>query len=404
MSEEALRRLEAVLGPHVVTSGDGGTVIVTPRTEEAVALACREARQAGWRIRIEGRRTWLVDDAPADMVLRLEGLGNVQAVSAADQVATVQAGVAMADLSERLAEDGMWLALDPPGRPERTLGSVVATGTSGPLRARFGPVRDHVLGCRVVTADGRLIESGGRVMKNVAGFDLTKLQVGGFGGFGIITAVHLRLRTLPKADTTLVARGTRDELTAAAREVTAAGIDVAALELLSPTAAAEPEWLLAARILGAEALVQSETPRLDADTEAVWESLPTDRATRLWRMVRDSANAAPVSFRLGVLADGLDEALDRLTHDLEDGLVTAGAAAGGLRWTGVASPEQLLALRHVMAQREIPMTLERAPWHLRHRVGHFGAYREGVGQVVDRLRTTFDPDLQLSIALERGDG
>src|SRR6185436_8983503 len=156
-----------------------------------------------------------------------------------DLVATVQAGTPIESLRRRLADEGMWLAIDPPGRPERTLGSVVATATAGPLRHGFGPVRDHVLGCTVATGDGRLVNAGGRVVKNVAGYDLTKLQVGGFGGFGIIAEVHLRLRALPRADVTLLARGPRDELTSGARELLASHLLPGALELLSPALAAE---------------------------------------------------------------------------------------------------------------------------------------------------------------------
>jgi len=249
-----------------------------------------------------------------------------------------------------------------------------------------------------------LVEAGGQVVKNVAGFDLTKLQVGGFGGFGIITTVHLRLRTLPRADATVVARGSRDELTAAGRAIHEAGVEVAALELLSPTVAAEPDWVLAARVVGSEALVQSEVPRLSAASEVTWERYSGERGAALWDLVAGAPNAGPLSFRLGVLVNGLDETLDLLTHDLEDGLITAGATSGGLRWTGSADAEKLQGVRHALAQREIPMTLERAPWTIRESVGHFGAYREGVGRIVGRLRRTFDPDNQLRVALERDDG
>jgi hypothetical protein len=110
--------------------------------------------------------------------------------------------------------------------------------------------------------------------------------------------------------------------------------------------------------------------------------------------------AAPVSFRLGVLIDGLDQTIDTLTQDLDDGLITAGATSGGLRWTGTATAEQLKAIRYAMAQQEIPLTLERAPWQVRSLVGHFGAYREGVSPLVERLRHTFDPANQLSVALD----
>src|SRR4029450_1991545 len=106
-----------------------------------------------------------------------------------------------------------------PGRPDRTVGSMVASATAGPLRQGFGAVRDHILGCTVATRHGRLVKAGGRVVKNVAGYDLTKLQVGGFGGFGIIAELHLRLRALPRADVTLVAHGARDALSSAARDL-----------------------------------------------------------------------------------------------------------------------------------------------------------------------------------------
>jgi hypothetical protein len=101
-----------------------------------------------------------------------------------------------------------------------------------------------------------------------------------------------------------------------------------------------------------------------------------------------------------VLGDGVDETIDLLAHDLDEGLVSAGAGQGMIRWTGDTTPERLRALRRAAAAREIPMTLERAPWPIRRALGHFGAYREGVGKIVGRLRHTFDPGQCLNVALE----
>lgn len=402
MNDPPLKRLRTLLGPEDVTQDGDGTTRVTPDSAEAVRLVCRLATEEGWRIRVEGRGSWTPADAPADLVVSTAGLDAVVSVSAADLVATVQAGVPFDLLRHALAEAGMWLALDPPGRAERTVGSVVATATAGPLRTRFGPVRDHLLGCTVVTADGRVVTAGGQVVKNVAGFDLTKLQVGGFGGFGVITEVHLRLRALPRADATLMAQGSRDVLTAAGRDLLAAEVEIAALELLSPAVAAAPEWVLAARVLGTEALVQSEVPRVTG-AALPWERLDHDRSATLWNLVAGSALSGPISLRLGVLVDGIDEMIDRLAHDLDEGLITAGAAAGDLRWTGDATVQQLRAFRRTLALQEIPVTLERAPWRLRHAVGHFGAYREGVGRVVDEIRRAFDPRGCLAVALDGTD-
>jgi len=400
MSETVAARLRALLGTGGVERDPDGLPRATPDSAEALSLVCRLAHDEGWKVRIEGQGTWLPADAPADLGVSTRALDQVLSVSPADLVATVQAGTPFEALRRRLAEDGMWLALDPPGRPERSLGSIVATGTSGPLRHGFGPVRDHVLGCAVATGDGRLVKAGGRVVKNVAGYDLTKLQVGGFGGFGIITELHLRLRALPRADITLIARGARDTLSSAARDLVAAQILPSALELLSPALAAEAEWVLAARFLGTDAAVQSDIRRLHSEGEIAWAPVPTERTAAFWSTVARGSLAGPITFRLGVLGNGVDDTIDLLAHDLDEGLVSAGPGSGMIRWTGEASVERLRAVRRAAASREIPMTLERAPWSLRRALGHFGAYREGVGQLVGRLRDSFDPGQCLSVALE----
>jgi glycolate oxidase FAD binding subunit len=403
VSDQIFTRLRALLGTTGVERDNQGVPRATPETSDALSLVCRLAHDEGWKIRVEGRGTWLAPDAPADLVVSTRGLEEVVSVSPADLVATVQAGTPMEVLRRRLADYGMWLALDPPGRPERSIGSVIATATAGPLRHGFGPVRDHVLGCSVATGDGRLVNAGGKVVKNVAGYDLTKLQVGGFGGFGIIAEVHLRLRALPRADVTLIARGTRDALTSSARDLVSANLLPAALELLSPALAAEAEWILAARFVGTEAAVQADVRRLGSQGDLSWVQLPAERTAAFWSVAARGSLGGPVTLRLGVLGDGVDEAIDLLAHELDEGLVSAGAGQGMIRWTGDAQLERLRALRRAAASREIPMTLERAPWPLRRALGHFGAYREGVGKIVGRLRGTFDPGQCLNVALEGAD-
>ncbi len=393
-------RLKALLGPGAVERDPDNVPRVTPDGTDALALVCRLAHDEGWKIRIEGRATWQPPDAPADLAVSTRALDDVVSVSPADLVATVQAGAPMDAVRRRLAEQGMWLALDPPGRVERSIGSVVATGTAGPLRHAFGPVRDHVLGCTAVTGDGRTVRAGGRVVKNVAGYDLTKLQVGGFGGFGIVTELHLRLRALPRADVTVLARGERDPLTAAARDLIEARLAPVALELLSPALAGESRWVLAARFMGVEAAVRGELRRLAAESRIGWEELAPDRSAAFWALVGRGALSGPVTLRLGVLPAGLDDVLDLLQGELDLGLVSAGAGSGSLRWSGEAPVERLRALRRLCAAREIPLTLERAPWGMRRALGHFGSYREGVAQLAGRLRTTFDPAQCFQVALD----
>ena len=400
MSDAIFTRLRALLGTTGVERDGDGVPRATPDTPDALTLVCRLAHEEGWKIRVEGRGTWLPSDAPADLAVSTRGLEQIVSVSPADLVATVQAGSSLDALRRRLADYGMWLAIDPPGRPERSIGSVLATATAGPLRQGFGPVRDHVLGCTIATGDGRLVNAGGRVVKNVAGYDLTKLQVGGFGGFGIIAEIHLRLRALPRADVTLLARGARDDLTAGARELIAGHVLPGALELLSPALAADADWVLAARFVGTDAAVQADVRRLGSVGDLEWQPLPADRTAAFWSVASRGTLGGPITLRLGVLGDGVDDTIDLLAHDLDEGLVSAGAGLGMIRWTGDAPVDRIRALRRAAAAREIPMTLERAPWSVRRALGHFGAYREGVGKIVGRLRDTFDPGQCLSVALE----
>ena len=144
MSDVIFGRLRALLGTAGVERDAAGLPRATPESADALSLVCRLAHDEGWKIRVEGHGTWLPSDAPADLAVSTRALDQVVSVSPADLVATVEAGTPMERLRRRLADEGMWLALDPPGRPERSLGSVVATGTVGAAAPRLRPgARPH---------------------------------------------------------------------------------------------------------------------------------------------------------------------------------------------------------------------------------------------------------------------
>ena len=403
MNGAVFDRLRRLLGPEGVERDPRGLPRAVPESDDALALVCQAAQDEGWRVRLEGQGSWLPTDAPADLALSTCGLARIVRVSPADLVCTVEAGVTVEALRAALAAEGLWLALDPPGRSDRTLGSVVATATAGPLRQGFGPVRDHVLGSTVVTGDGRVVEAGGKVVKNVAGYDLTKLHVGGFGGFGVITALHLRVRALPAEDRTFQVSGPREAMFDAGRSLLAAGVSLAALELLTPALAARPEWTLVARLVGTADGVAAEAAQLDGASGVRWALLPDAAASALWNLVARAPREAELALRFGALTDTLDDTMDLVLGTLGEGLLATGLGTGQLRWAGEADVAVLRGLRRRAAEREIPVTLERGSWPLRRAVGHFGAYREGVGMLVGRLRETFDPKGVIAVALEGAD-
>ena len=132
-----------------------------------------------------------------DVVLATTRLNGVVEYEPADLTVTVKAGIRLAALQSVLAQHQQYLALDPPYADRCTIGGIVATNASGSLRLRYGAARNQVLGLRVVHANGTAVKSGGKVVKNVAGYDLNKLYIGAFGTLGIITEVTLKLSPIP---------------------------------------------------------------------------------------------------------------------------------------------------------------------------------------------------------------
>lgn len=140
-----------------------------------------------------------------DIVLATTCLNSVVEYEPADLTVTVEVGIRLAALQAVLAQHRQYLALDPPYADRCTLGGIVATNASGSLRLRHGAARNQVLGLRVVHANGTVVKSGGKVVKNVAGYDLNKLYIGAFGTLGIITEVTLKLSPIPAHGAILVA-------------------------------------------------------------------------------------------------------------------------------------------------------------------------------------------------------
>ncbi len=374
-----------------------GVLLVSPSTTGQVAEIMTLAHEAGWRVAVRGAGTWTPGDAPCDLVVSTTGLTAIPRVSPADLTATVETGVPLDALQQRLAAGGAWLPLDPPGHPGRTLGSVLATATAGALQHSRGTPRELTLGCTVVTGDGRVVTAGGAVVKNVAGYDLTRLQIGAFGALGILTEVHLRLRALPEADRTLLLTGPRDQLTRCARHLTEIHLEAAAIELASPRATATGDWVLLIRLLGSAAGTAAEAARITEAVETPVTVLTPEEAHQLRQTISLSFLGIPCAIRLGVLPDGIDDTLDMLINHLGEGPLTAEPASGGIRIGADPDAEMIHLLRRTLAEREIPLTVERAPWALRSRTGHFGAYREGVGALVTGLQATFDPAATLVV-------
>jgi glycolate oxidase FAD binding subunit len=183
--------------------------VFAPASSEEAAALIGETAALGLDLAFLGGGTELgIGAAPEhlDAVVRSERLTKIVEHAPSDQIVVVEAGVTLAALQQSLAGFGQRLAIDPPLPELATIGGIVASNAFGPLRSRYGAIRDLIIGVSFVRADGALAKGGGKVVKNVAGFDLPKLMVGSLGTLGLITTATFRLHPLPEATSVLLLR------------------------------------------------------------------------------------------------------------------------------------------------------------------------------------------------------
>jgi glycolate oxidase FAD binding subunit len=337
--------------------------------------------EAGAPVRVRGAGTRLAwADGPAAPELTTEGLDEIVEHNVGDLTAVLQAGVPLARAQEQFASEGQMLALDPPDLGG-TIGGVMATNDSGPLRARYGGARDLVVGMRVALADGTVAKSGGKVIKNVAGYDLAKLFVGSFGRLGAILEVSVRLHPLPPSTATAVGRSDDpDALGRAALTLSHARLEQMGLDVRWEDGAGA----VLARFGGATASAQAEAAaRLLGDAEVVEDD------DALWEAQRDAQRSpAGVVVKVSALQTDLPELL-RLARDHEATLV--GRTGLGLSWLRMNEGDhgalvQALRERFAAVVLDHPAGVEPGP----HEPSDAGA-RLLAGRVKER----FDPDGKL---------
>ena len=289
-----------------------------------------------------------------------------------------------ADLQKRLGEEGQFLALDPPAADGATIGGVIATNASGPLRFAYGTARDLVIGTRVANPDGTLTRAGGRVVKNVAGYDLNKLYVGSLGTLSIIVELSFKLAPIPPAADSVVGQFADVEAArTVANTVVHSSLSPLAIELLGPGAAAAAGLprasLLVFRVGGypqaverqvrdlSALIVQHGGQRVDASS-TTWDDLARMRVTARQRDVVLKA-AAPISAS-ATLVDILSKRLEGL-----EPLVWSHAGSG-VAYAACNPPtaELLTGLRREVAalSSNASLVIERCPTVLKEAIDVWG--------------------------------
>jgi glycolate oxidase FAD binding subunit len=250
---------------------------VSSLAEAAEALAAASA---------EGRRLRIGEELTTD------GLSRILEHEAGDLTCTVESGIRLSALNAELARHGQRLSLDPPGDP--TIGALLAENVSGPLRHRFGAPRDLILGVTLVLADGTVANAGGKVVKNVAGYDLARLVCGSRGRLALIARASFRLHPLPKASRTLVIE--TPDAAGAVRALLGSQLEPSALDVLHPGRVA--------------VLFEGSQRAVDAQVAAARRLVGgEDAGAEIWSESRDrqGASLGRVHFDPGRLAEALTD-------------------------------------------------------------------------------------------------
>lgn len=345
-----------------------------------------------------------------DVVLDLRGMDRVVDDNPDDLTACVEAGLTAGALAARLAPRRQWLPVDPPGGSARTLGGLVATGAHGPLRARYGTLRDLLLGVRFVQADGVVTWGGARVVKSVTGYDVPKLMVGSLGTLGVLCELTLRLHPRPSAEATqLLTFDSVDAATALVARLLDSSLEPSRVEFLNggalgrlgldgrlPAAVAvsvgSVEVAVRAESAAIEALARAEGGRSEPCQADFWDAYAA--------MIADGTGvlALHVSSLPSRLAATV-RSVERILADLAPGEpahLTGCAALGTLdvvlRESALPiAPRFVERVRGAVAEVGGHALLRRAPLGVRRAVDPWGPVEPGPMALMKALRDEFDP-------------
>lgn len=327
-SAEMLEQARADRSGH--RSAGRPLAVVHATTVPDVQATMRIASSTGTPVVVRGAGTGLAGAAnagPGEIVLSTARMTRILEVRPEDLMAVVEPGILNADLNAQLAEYGVWWAPDPASRAISTVGGNIATGAGGLLCAKYGVVRDAVLGVDIVLADGRLMRLGHRTVKGVTGLDLTSLVIGSEGRLGVVVGATLKLRPALEGVPCTIAADfpTVRDAAAASSAVTASGVQPAIMELMDAACLAAVHALLG---LPAPA---SGTAQLTIQTDG---PAARDEAERIADVLRNAGGAV-------VLSEDPAEG-DRLLH-LRRSMHTAMAALGTTLIEDVAVPRSAMA-------------------------------------------------------------
>lgn len=381
-----------VVYPH--TQAELSAVMTCADAHQLKVIPCGNASKINWG-----------GLAPnVDLIVSTQRLNKLIQHAVGDLTVTVEAGIKFADVQATLAQSGQFIALDPCNPEIATIGGIVATADTGSLRQRYGSVRDQLLGITFVRADGKIAKAGGRVVKNVAGYDLMKLFTGSYGTLGAIASVTFRVYPLPAASATVIVSGEQRALTQLLTSVRASALTPTMADLLSTQLVARMgvgEGLgFIARFQSLAASVERQSTALSQLGQQV--GLQTaiytaDDEVNLWQklqqLIRSTTTKEQIFCKIGVLpasAVATMIQIDAIAPESGMSLIHSGSGLGLLRFDGEVSPQVILQMRSLCESQSGFLSVLTAPASLKQQLDVWG-YSGNAIDVMRRIKAQFDP-------------
>jgi glycolate oxidase FAD binding subunit len=403
--------LQDIVGEEHVREASGGdavdgvepSLVVEPATMEETSEVMKLASREGLAVSPRGGGTKMGLGNPprrVDLILSTARMDRIIEHVPGDQIVRVQAGVKLQDLQENLAESDQMLGVDPP-EEGATVGGTVAANSSGPRRLRYGTIRDLIIGVKVVLADGTVAKAGGKVVKNVAGYDLSKLFTGSLGTLGVIAEANFRLHPIREtARTVFLEVDDHAKIANAVQELTHSSLSQFVLDAL------EMRWEGGRGVIAA--LFEGIEPAVEAQSSAATEVLRShgeanvldeDDGEEFWeRFARRPWDAGDVGLKIGSPPSDLTAVLDSVVGAAERAGVEvslSGHAGTGVTFAGLSGGEDALVevieeVREIRLRRGGSVVVQEAPLTIKERLDVWGSGGDYLG-LTRRVKEKFDP-------------
>lgn len=396
---------------QVVIDNAADTCLVFPTTTLSLTEIVKWAHQQKYRLIPCGNGSkldWGGLSQTIQLVVSTQKCDRLIEHAVGDLTVTVEPGVKLADLQAKLEQNNQFLPIDPAFSESATIGGILATADTGSWRERYGGIRDMVLGISFVRHDGKIAKAGGRVVKNVAGYDLMKLFTGSFGTLGIITQVTLRTYPIPEASKTIVLTGDDDGIAQTMKTLRNSGLTPTAADLVSASAikqlGIEQNTGLIIRF---QTISQSITQQI-AQLESIAQQLnlkvshyqdkdETNLWQRLLEIIRLTSSEQAIIGKIGITptaAVSLLQQLQTITASQGLAMIHAGSGIGHLQLTSTDTTA-IEKLRSICNANGGFLTVLTAPKSIKQQIDIWG-YSGNATQMMQAIKQKFDPQNMFS--------